>query len=404
MKAPIPILILLALLAGLATNFGQADELAPLLKTILNVGPEGRGHQAAATAWRKLAEADASELPDLLAALDEANPLAANWLRSAAETIADRQLDRRNKLPVEALENFVLDVRHQPRARRLAFELLTRTDAKAPDRLIPGMLDDPASEFRREAVQRLVDEGARLKTGRTSGDALPVYLNALSGARDADQVEAIADALESLGRPFDLAAHFGFITNWNLIGPFDNTAGKGFVTSYPPERKIALVASYPGKSADVEWIRHVTKDNCGVVDLVKALGSGSGAVAYAATEFSLDAGRSVEFRITTSNAWKLWVNGEFVSQCDEYHRFMEPDRDEFKTFLKPQFDKFRMKAELKKGKNTILLKVCQNERVEDWAQRWQFQLRVCDRVGTAVLSTTRPAAAAPASPPQAAGN
>jgi hypothetical protein len=32
-----------------------------------------------------------------------------------------------------------------------------------------------------------------------------------------------------------------------------------------------------------------------------------------------------------------------------------------------------------------LLKICQNEQTEDWAQRWEFQVRICDSSGTAVL-------------------
>ena len=46
-----------------------------------------------------------------------------------------------------------------------------------------------------------------------------------------------------------------------------------------------------------------------------------------------------------------------------------------------------------RSKNTILVKVCQNEQTEEWAQRWQIQLRVCDATGTAVLSADRKAAA-----------
>jgi hypothetical protein len=58
-------------------------------------------------------------------------------------------------------------------------------------------------------------------------------------------------------------------------------------------------------------------------------------------------------------------------------------------------DQYRMRGQLKAGKNTILIKLCQNEQTEEWAQRWQFQLRVCDATGTAVLSADRkPAPAA----------
>jgi hypothetical protein len=366
-----------------------ADELAPLLKTILAVGPEGRGHREAALAWRKVTAADGAALPAVLVALDEANPLAANWLRSAAETITDRQLDRGHKLPADALEKFVLDVHHNPRVRRFAFDLLVKADATAPDRLIPGMLDDPAAEFRRDAVQRLLDKAAWLTASETTVDARQIYLKALGGAREQDQTAVIVQALETLGHPVNLPKHFGLIIDWNLIGPFDNSANKGFETAYPPESEIDLEASYPGKTADVTWAPFLTNDKYGLVDLVKAVGPGNGAASYAVAEFSSAVERPVELRLTTSNAWKLWVNGRLISKCDEYHRHMEPDRDETKTFMKPQFDQYRLKTELKQGNNTILLKVCQNEQALDWTQLWQFQLRVCDDVGKAILSTNR---------------
>jgi hypothetical protein len=53
-----------------------------------------------------------------------------------------------------------------------------------------------------------------------------------------------------------------------------------------------------------------------------------------------------------------------------------------------------MRGTLRRGKNAILIKVCQNEQTEDWAQRWQFQFRVCDASGTAILSADRAAKSA----------
>jgi hypothetical protein len=44
---------------------------------------------------------------------------------------------------------------------------------------------------------------------------------------------------------------------------------------------------------------------------------------------------------------------------------------------------------LKAGRNEILVKVCQNEQKEDWAQLWSFQLRVCDNLGGAVPVSIR---------------
>ena len=45
---------------------------------------------AAAKAWQSLAKAGAGALPEILSAMDGANPLAANWLRAAVDTIASR--------------------------------------------------------------------------------------------------------------------------------------------------------------------------------------------------------------------------------------------------------------------------------------------------------------------------
>src|SRR4029077_9387613 len=112
---------------------------------------------------------------------------------------------------------------------------------------IPGMLDDPAAEFRRDAVQRLLDEAAALQARQTSGEAHRIYVKALNSARDKDQAEAIVQALEKLGHQVNLAEHFGFIMDWKLIGPFDNTARKGFEVSYPPELEINLETAYVGK-------------------------------------------------------------------------------------------------------------------------------------------------------------
>ena len=49
-----------------------------------------------------------------------------------------------------------------------------------------------------------------------------------------------------------------------------------------------------------------------------------------------------------------------------------------------KLDQYRVPVELKQGRNVILLKVCQNEQTENWAQRYRFQVRVCDPAGSAL--------------------
>ena len=66
-------------------------------------------------------------------------------------------------------------------------------------------------------------------------------------------------------------------------------------------------------------------------------------------------------------------NGETTGFIDfvNFRRYPDKDRTEY----------------IGKGRNTILLKVCQNEQADAWAQVWDFQLRVCDAVGGAVPLT-----------------
>ena len=71
-------------------------------------------------------------------------------LRAAVDTIAARE----KKLPLKGLNQFLANKANNPRARRLAFELIQGTAPDAAEKLIPTMLNDPSVELRRDAVQR----------------------------------------------------------------------------------------------------------------------------------------------------------------------------------------------------------------------------------------------------------
>ena len=152
------------LLAGLALlPLAGAEPLPENLRepvsVLRSVGPEGRGNVTAAAAWQKLAAAEARSLPALLAAMDGANDYALNWLRGAIETVADRHRAALGGT-VSELERFIGDTGHSPRARRLAFELVSRADAARAATLLPGFLNDPGNELRRAAVQQLSDSAS----------------------------------------------------------------------------------------------------------------------------------------------------------------------------------------------------------------------------------------------------
>ena len=269
-----------------------------------------------------------------------------------------------------------MDTRQDPRGRRLAFELIQRVDPDTAAKLIPGMLGDPSTSLRRDAVAGLLDEAKALVENDKKLSASIVYRQALGAARDVDQIDVAAKALRELGQKVDLAEHFGFLMRWSVVGPFDNTDRKGFDTAFPPEEQIDLKAEYDGKAGKVRWSDLATSDEYGSGDINKPYGPLKEVAAYAYSEYESPNDQPAELRLGCKNAWKIWLNGDLIFGRDEYHRGM-------------RIDQYKLPISLKKGKNTLLVKVCQNEQTEDWTTEWNFQLRVCDATGTALLATNR---------------
>jgi hypothetical protein len=379
----------LAIVGCASVALAETADVQADLAAIRRVDRLGKGHEQAAAAVTKLSQLGPDKLPELLAGMNGANPLATNWLRGVVDAVADRTVRSGGKLPQEALEAFLRDQANAPRARRLAFEWLLAVEPQAGERLIPQMLDDSSVELRREAVVWAIGQAEKAEQDMApAADVLAAYQRAFVASRDIDQIKKLAEKLEKLGAKPDLPKHMGFITGWRLIGPFDNSGKKGFPIAYPPEvEEFSADAEYTGKAdRKLRWTEHTTTDAYGMVDLNKALGKEPGAIAYARVEIDAPEARPAELRLGCINASKVWLNGQPVNAHDVYHSGND-------------IDQYVDAVTLKQGKNVILLKVAQNEQTEDWAQDWAFQLRVCDAVGTAVI----PPAVAASTPDASSG-
>jgi hypothetical protein len=365
--------LLLAL--ALAAPLRAADDVKGLLATIKAIGSEGAGNPAATKAWQTLARLGPDALPAILAGLDDDNPVVTNWLRAAADTIAERTLTDKKPLPAAALEKFLLDTKNPAVGRRVAYEWLVRIDPKASARLLPRFLHDRSPELRRDAVAvRIEAANAALKKADKAG-SVAALREALSGACDKDQVDEIAKKLKEQDVAVDLAAHFGFVCSWQLIAPFDNPKGTNFAVVYPPEKAVDLKATYQGKGGvECRWVPFTTDDAYGEVNLNKALGKKKGAIAYARAVVVSSGVQRAEIRVGCINALKVFHNGKEVFGCEECHHGSE-------------MDQYIIPVTLKAGQNELLLKVCQNEQTEPWAQNWSFQARLCDATGVAVPVT-----------------
>jgi hypothetical protein len=376
LPSPVAFLVLpiLFMAGSLETVFADPPpDLAAELRIIRSVRAEGQGNAEASAAWTKVAQSEAAAVMPILEAMDGSNDYALNWLRAAVESIAERELKTGKTIPQAELGTFLLDTRHHPRARRLAFELTARVDPSTAETLLSGMLNDPSLEIRYDAVHKVMARANQSLSLSNRVGAGVLLQQALAAARDPKQVDDIAKRLQELGQPVDLQKLFGFLVTWKVIGPFDNTEGKGFATVYPPEEGIDLAAELEGKTGKVRWKDYASKHKHGMIDVNQVCGKLKGVLAYATTDFYSESPQIVELRLGGKNSWKVWLNGKLLFGRDEYHTDAE-------------IDQYPMPAQLQPGRNTILVKVCQNEQVEDWTNEWEFQLRVTDSLGTPIVS------------------
>jgi hypothetical protein len=349
-----------------------AADPQPAIEVLRQVGPEGRGNEQATAAWRTLAVGESSHLLTVLKSLDGANPLAQNWLRAAADSMADRAVKQGRPLPVAELTAFLRDSTHDGSARLLAWNLIREADAAKADSFTTAFLDDRAAELRRPGVSKLIAEAKALQSGASKDAAIALFEKAFTHARDQDQITATVDALKELGRAPNIVAQLGLLVDWDLIAPFSNGGRSGFEKIFPPEVEIKTDATYDGPDGQkISWKPFHSKDEYGQIDFNKPFGLTKEVVGYATTTFNSPAERSAEIRIGTGNAWKIWLNGRFVFGRDEYHRGA-------------MLDQYILPIQLRKGPNTLLVKCCQNEQKETWTVEWRFQLRICDHTGSAI--------------------
>jgi len=348
---------------GAAHSAEVPPNVAGAIKTIQSVSREGTGNEAAGAAWKVLVQSGSEALIPTLAAFDTASPTAANWLRSAVDGIVQAGRKAKKPLPVAEIESFVKDAKRSPEARRIAFEIYS-VEAKEPAaKLLPTLVNDPSVEIRRDAI---ADRIAKLPA---SGDPLKAELKTLFAAsRDKDQVEEINKKLEELGAKQNVTAHFGFITEWQVVGPFDGPMASGYSTRYPPEAGVDLAKKYDGKGESVTWKYAQSELTYGSVELSKDVGKHKDAVAFAQAVIVSDKETPAEIRVSSPNAIQVYLNGKKLFEREEYHHGAP-------------LDQYVGKGTLKAGSNELLVKVSQNDQKESWAQKWEFAARFCDSTG-----------------------
>jgi hypothetical protein len=384
MFASLAIALLATLLPASVSLADEAFDQA--LTKVAAVDKLGAGQAEAAEAVAVLNEAGPDEILAMLIAMPSDNPLAENWLRGSIENAAAKAEGDASKLPLDELQAFVEDVEQNPRARRLAFEILVKAKPGVREVLLGSMNQDPSLELRRDALVIVISRADKALAEERKDEAVGLYRRAIVDARDIDQIQMLEKKLSDLGEKVSLSELFGFVMEWKAVGPFDNVGEAGFARAMGPELEatknaegfVDVAAEYDGKHGKVRWQAIKTEDEYGKLDLNGPFAKEKGVCVYAYAEFVSPEERDAQLRIGCINANKAWVNGEEILANDVYHTGTSVDQ---------YIGKFR----LKQGKNAILLKICQNEQTENWAEEYSFQCRVSDPTGAAIHSQDRPA-------------
>lgn len=353
-----------------------ADEASELTRQINAISSEALGYPAAVKAVTALSKLNADAIPVVLAAMKQDRPVAANWLRGAVEAIADKARQDGKPISNDTLIAFIETDEHSPKSRSVAYHLLKQQDEEAALKLVPSFENDASLELRLLAVEKLMNDAQAKVASEQTQEAIATYQQALTATRNAHQASVIADALKELEVEVDTTEHFGFLKNWHVIAAFEFAKGDGFDTPYPPEKEIDLEASYAGKLIDeipapAKWQPLQLGTGEKRVDFNKAFAPVKEVVGYAVTTFDTDQAQAVELRWGSPNATKVWVNGNLVASDKVFH-------------AGDNFDQYTAKTKLQPGENTILVKLVQNEQTQSWTNVWQFELRVCDHLGTAI--------------------
>jgi hypothetical protein len=193
------------------------------------------------------------------------------------------------------------------------------------------------------------------------------------------------------------------IRDFYLLGPFDNEDHRGYFEKLPPEVKVDLGATYPGKNGvPISWERHsaslqrpvFNQENYAyettrgpfaassrIVDVGAALGIESeewnAAVAYAVTYVRAEHPLHATLEVAAQN-FRAWVNGREVLKAHQHPWYYE--------FRQPWA--FHQPVDLVAGYNELLIKLERGDSLGLFPL--QFWARFVDEHGAAMLLETSP--------------
>lgn len=182
-----------------------------------------------------------------------------------------------------------------------------------------------------------------------------------SGEGSAQKNAAYRKAQDLIGRLWQES----YVTDWWIIGPFNDVGNYNFSYTYPPEKEINQAQSYDGANGKVGWKR-ITKPlepmQIGHVNLQALLEPDQRTAAYTLTYLWASKEEPVTFTFGYDDSFRIWVNDKIVYSKQSIQDAF-PDNFQIGNVI------------LEKGWNKILLKSCNAE------GEWGFYFRAVDSEG-----------------------
>ncbi len=152
-----------------------------------------------------------------------------------------------------------------------------------------------------------------------------------------------------------------FITGWNLIGPFDAPDMSYLQVAYPPEKEIDFEQTYQGKgNARLRWYK-IQAEPSGFMRLENRITPSERGIVYGLVYVVSPDNRDTFMLVGSDDGIRIWLNQELIHTNPAY-RGAYPDQD-------------RIPVTLKKGLNTLLIKVLQG------GGGWGYYVRFADPEG-----------------------
>jgi len=220
-------------------------------------------------------------------------------------------------------KNFTDDLNHEQDERKIFFDLyrLHRFFIYFSD---PSTLD---SYFKR--IEQNPDLSPLIK-------AESAYIRLLYSIRTGRIEEALR-----------LKEDLGFLSDWFIIGPFENENKTGYRAAYPPEDHVIPPASCRGIMRDVSWQYVTNRSPRPFLHLASYIYPSDDYVAYAMTYIRCETDMKAVLKVSVKDAFKIWVNDKEVMAVEDYNT--------------GHFDQYAVGLHLTKGFNKFLLKCSVNQ-------------------------------------------